>query len=263
MPVRGASSRMRARVPISPDDTTEDAILGGRVIVRQPRQGFRVAIDSVLLAASVPARAGDTVLEPGTGVGAAALCLLRRVPGCRVVGLELQPPLAALARANAERNGFGESFEVVTGDVAAPPARITPDGFAHVMINPPYLDPARARAPRATGRARSMVEGETPLEQWITFALRTLRAKGSLTLIHRADRLPDILAALDGKAGGITVVPVWPECLEKQAIRVIVRARKGVAAPFRLASGLVLHEKGGAFTRAANAVLRDGEPIRI
>jgi tRNA1(Val) A37 N6-methylase TrmN6 len=263
MPGHDGSSRKRARASISPDATTEDAILDGRVVVRQPRAGFRVAIDSVLLAASVPVRAGETVLEPGTGVGAAALCLLCRVPECHVVGLELQPDLADLARENAARNGRRGSFEVLVGDVARPPARITQGGFAHVMMNPPYLDPARSRAPRSSSRESSMVEGAVPLAGWIALALRALRPKGSLTLIHRADRLPDILAALDGKAGGIVVAPLWPESSGNQAIRVIVRARKGIATPFRLAAGLVLHERDGSYTLDANTVLRDARALEF
>ncbi len=261
MPGRDGSSRKRARAPISTDETTEDAILGGRVVVRQPREGFRVAIDSVLLAAAVPARAGDLIFEPGTGVGAAALCLLRRVPECRVVGLELQSALAALARENGARNDLGSSFEVVEGDVAAPSSRITPGTFSHVMINPPYLEPARARAPRAAARAAAMVEGEAALDRWIAAALRALRHKGSLTMIHRADRLPDILAALDGRAGETVVFPIWPERLRNRAIRVIVRARKGISAPFRLTGGLVLHAQGGGYAPEAEAVLRDGKPL--
>ncbi len=254
---------MPARAPISPDETTDDAILGGRLVLRQPREGFRVAINSVLLAAAVPAHTGDVVLEPGTGVGAAAFCLLSRVPDCRVVGLELQPPLAALARDNAARNGLADRFEVTIGDVATPSAQIGAGRFHHVMMNPPYLDPTRSRAPRTPANAASMVEGAAPLARWIALALRALRAKGTLTLIHRADRLPDIVAALDGKAGGIVVFPLWPEAQRNQAIRVIVQARKGSGAPFRLAGGLVLHESDGAYTRAAEAVLRGGAPLDI
>ncbi len=263
MPGPEGSSKTPARAPISPEATTEDAILGGRVVVRQPRKGFRVAIDSVLLAAAIPARDGETVLEPGTGVGAAALCVLCRVPGCRLLGLELQPGLADLARVNAARNGREGSFEVLVGDVAQPPARITLGGFDHVMMNPPYLDPARSRAPRSATRETSMVEGEATLTQWIDVALGALRPKGTLTLIHRADRLPDLLAAFGGRAGDIVVFPLWPDSKGNPASRVIMRIRKGSAAPFRLAAGLVLHRPDGTYTSDANAVLRDGRPLEL
>ena len=257
---------MPEKVIVSPDDVTEDAILGGRVIVRQPRVGFRVAIDSVFLPAAVPVRAGETVLDIGTGVGGAALCLLRRVPGCRVVGLELQPELAALARSNAERNGVAASFEIVVGDVSDPQKRITQENFFHVMMNPPYQESGRGQSPRSISRAKSSVEGEVVLADWIAFAFRALKSKGTLTLIHRADRLQDVLVSLKENAPGageIVVYPLWPESRGNPAIRAIVRARKGVATKLRLASGLVLHQSDGSFTREADAVLREGHALDL
>jgi tRNA1(Val) A37 N6-methylase TrmN6 len=250
----------------SDEDLTEDAILGGRVIVRQPRAGFRVGIDSVLLPAAVPARAGETILDVGTGVGAAALCLARRVPGCKVIGLELQHELAELARSNADRNGLAESFEVVVGDVSDPPERITRQKFSHVMMNPPYLEPGRGQAPKSPSREKSSIESGASLAEWIEFGFRALKPKGSLTIIHRADRLQDLLAALDRTArdaGEVVVFPLWPETRRNPAIRVIVRARKSIATPLRIAHGLVLHENGGAFTKDADAVLRQARALDL
>jgi tRNA1(Val) A37 N6-methylase TrmN6 len=250
----------------SDETLTEDAILGGRVVVRQPRAGFRVGIDSVMLPAAVPARAGETILDIGIGVGAAALCLVRRVAGCKVVGLELQPELADLARSNADRNDLSESLEVVVGTVSDPPERITQQKFFHVMMNPPYLEPGRGRAPKFASRAKSSVESDAALADWIGFGFRVLRSKGSLTIIHRADRLQDLLVALKENArdaGEIVVFPLWPETRRNPAIRVIVRARKGVATPLRIAHGLVLHASDGAFTQDADAVLRDAQALDI
>jgi tRNA1(Val) A37 N6-methylase TrmN6 len=250
----------------SDEALTEDAILGGRIVVRQPRAGFRVGIDSVMLPAAVPACAGETILDVGTGVGAAALCLARRVAGCKVVGLEVQPELAELARGNAERNGLSGSFEVVVGDVSDPPKRITQQKIFHVMMNPPYLEQGRGRAPKSVSRAKSSIEGAAALAEWIEFGFRALRSKGSLTIIHRADRLQDILVALKQNArdaGDIVVFPLWSETRRNPAIRVIIRVRKGVAAPLRIAHGLVLHESDGAFTQEADAVLRHGRALDI
>jgi len=257
---------MPAKVPGSADPTTVDAILGGRITMQQPETGFRVAIDSVLLPAAVPAKPGETILDVGCGVGAASLCLLRRVPGCKVVGLEVQSDVAALARLNAVRNGLEESFEVVEGDVSDPPLRITREKFFHVMMNPPYLPAGVGQAPKSASRAKSSIEGEATLAAWIAFGFRALRPKGSLTIIHRADRLQEILFHLRSEApeaGEIVVYPLWPKTRGNPAIRVIVRARKAVAAPLRIASGLVLHESDGSFSRDADAVLRDGGALEL
>ena len=243
---------------------TEDRLLAGRVRLLQAAQGYRVAIDPVILAAAVPARAGDRVLDLGCGSGAAALCLLARVPGVAATGLECDPTAAALARDNAAANGRAEDFRVLEGELLAPPPELRAARFDHVLLNPPYLDPARARLPADPDRRRSHGEAAAGLADWLDLALRRLRDDGSLSVIHRAERLDEILAALAGRAGGIVVFPLWPGGAEaKPAKRIVVRARKGSRAPLSLHPGLVLHRPDGGFTPAADAVLRDAAPLPI
>lgn len=230
---------------------TEDLLLGGRVRLRQPRVGYRAAIDPVLLAASVPARPGERVLDLGTGTGAASLCLMARIAGLDAVGLEIDPETAALARGNARLNGC-ERFIVREADIAELPKALR--GFDHVMANPPYLDPARADLSSNDSRRRSTVD-QAGLDAWIKSALTAAAPRGSLTLIQRADRLAEILSLLDARAGAIVVVPLWPKAGEA-AKRVIVAARKGARTPLRLHPGLVLHEPDGRYTPAVDAILR-------
>lgn len=236
---------------------SEDRLLGGAVHLCQPREGYRAAIDPVFLAAAVPARRGERVLELGVGSGAAALCLAHRVRGCRVVGLERQRAMAGLAARNVASNGMEDRVEIVVGDLLDPPAPLKAQRFDHVMANPPYLPPVRADRRKPGKRDASDVEGEADLRAWVDCALRRVRPRGTVTFVHRADRLDALLAALEGRAGGIVVVPLWPKA-GVAAKRVIVRARKGVATPLVLTAGLVLHEADGAFTGAAERILRDG-----
>lgn len=239
---------------------SDDTLLGGRVLLRQPVRGYRAAIDPVFLAAAVPAEAGQSVLDVGCGVGAAALCLAARVPGCRVSGIEVQAPLAALARDNAERNGLAGRVVVVTGNLLDPPPRLAPGSFHHVMTNPPFLAADRADLPPDAGKALANVEGGADLATWMRFCVNMLRPKGTLTVVHRADRLDELLAALRGKVGGVSVVPLWPKA-GRPAKRIVLRARKGVSSPLELTAGLVLHQADGAYTPGAEAVLRDGRRL--
>ncbi len=241
---------------------SEDTLLGGRVRLRQPVQGYRVAIDPVLLAAAVPAGAADTVLDIGCGVGAAALCLAARVEGCRITGIEAQRELVRLANDNIALNGFFGRVAAVSGDLLHPPPRLEPGSFSHVMANPPFLPAGAATAPPDAAKAAANIEGEADLAAWVRFALLMVRPKGSITFIHRADRMERLLAQLSDRTGEIVVFPLWAG-QDKPAKRVIVRARKGVATPTRLTPGLVLHEVDGRYTPAADAVLRGGAALLL
>lgn len=233
---------------------TEDRLLDGRVALRQPADGYRAAIDPVLLAAAVAARPGDSVLDLGCGVGAAALCLLARRADLFLTGLEVQPVLAELARDNASANGWSDRFRVVEGSAAAPLPGFGP--FDHVMTNPPFLAEGRGTPPPGAIKAIANVEDELDLKGWITAAARLLKPKGRLAIIHRADRLGDVLAALGGRGFGETrILPLWPKP-GRSAVRVIVLARKGSKAPLELRPGLVLHREDGAYSDEADAILR-------
>jgi len=234
--------------------TTEDRFLGGRVILRQPATGYRAAIDPVLLAAAVPAKPGEHVLELGCGAGAAALALATRLPGISVTGLERDPDLAGLCHANAAANDLAGRVTVLAGDLLAPPPEIAAGGFDHVMANPPYLEAARADLSPDPGRRAANAEGEAVLEDWVAAALAAVKHKGWITVIHRADRVDALIAAFAGRAGALAILPLWPRA-GAPAKRVIVRARKGVRSPSSLLPGLVLHD-GDGYTAAADAVLR-------
>jgi tRNA1(Val) A37 N6-methylase TrmN6 len=246
-----------------PDDvtfeTTEDRILGGRAVLRQPAEGYRAAIDPVLLAAAVPAKPGEQVLELGCGAGAAGLALAARLPDIRVTGLERDPDLARLCQTNIAANGMAGRVAVLAGDLLDPPPEITAGAFDHVMANPPYLEPARADLSPDPGRRAANAEGEAGLADWIAAALAALKRKGWITLIHRADRLDALINTFAGQAGAITILPLWPKA-GAPAKRVILRARKGVRSPASLLPGLILHENSG-YTAAAEAVLRDAAAL--
>lgn len=240
-------------------DLTDDAFLGGRLRILQPEQGFRASTDAVLLAAACPAEAGQAALDLGCGVGTAALCLGARVPDLALAGLELQRGYAEIARVNGVRNRL--PLEVTVGDVAAMPLK---RAFDQVIANPPYYEATGTPAADA-GRALALQETH-PLPVWVRAARARLRPGGWLTLILRADRLPEAVRALDG-FGAVAVLPLAPR-EGRAAQRVLIRARKGAKSPFRLLAPLVLHAAAihdgdrEDLTDEARAILRDGAAIR-
>jgi tRNA1(Val) A37 N6-methylase TrmN6 len=243
---------------------THDRLLGGRVWFDQPADGYRAAIDPVLLAAAIPARHGESVLELGSGAGAASLCLAARVPDCSVTGVERDAQLVAIANANAAANDMADRVRFIVGDSRDAVSRVSAPAFDHAIANPPFLDPARADLRKAASPRRrdAMVEFDTPLSAWLEAMCRSVKPKGRITLIHRADRLAEILALLRPLAGDIAIQPLWPKA-GAAARRIIVTARPGTSAPLRLLSGFVLHDENGSFTAAAAAILNDGAALGL
>ncbi len=270
---RGASSpRPASRTncgPMTelPRDCTEDAFLGGQLRLRQPRSGHRAGHDAILLAAATTARPGDRVVDLGAGVGAAGLALGKRVAGIDLALVEIDPELAALARANAASNAIDARvivLDVTAGAEAFAAASLGPDSIDVVLTNPPFNDPARHRASPDQARERAHVATADMLAAWVHAARRILKSGGVLTLIWRADGLAEALAALSRGFGSLAILPVHGEAT-RPAIRVLVRAVKGGRAPTQILPGLMLNEGAAMPKKQVQEILagRDVLPLAI
>lgn len=246
---------------------TEDAVLGGRLRLMQPRSGHRVGHDAILLAAATPARAGELIVDLGAGVGAAGLAVAARVSGARVALVEIDPSLAELAEENIHRNGLADRVRAVALDVTAAgrpfaAAGLTAESVDRVMMNPPFNDAVRQRTSGHPGRRLAHAAGPDVLPNWVRTAARLLRPRGTLTVIWRADGLGAVLQALEGPFGEVMVLPVHAKPASP-AIRVLVRATKSSRAPLEVLPGLVLAESAGNPTVDADAVMRDGSALPL
>ena len=245
-------------------ETSDDAVLGGRLRLRQPLRGHRVGHDAILLAAATAAKAGDCAFDLGAGVGAAGLALASRVEGLSVTLADIDPALCALAADNARRNALDGRVRALALDVTEP-AAFAAHGVAAgradcVLMNPPFNDATRQNVSPDARRRLAHAAAPDALPQWLAAAAWLLRPGGALTLIWRADGLAALLAALGASFGSIAVLPVYPRS-DASAIRVLVRAGKGGSAPLALRPGLVLNDERGQPTAAAETVLRGGSTL--
>jgi tRNA1(Val) A37 N6-methylase TrmN6 len=246
-------------------EITEDAVLGARLRLRQPRRGHRVGHDAILLAAACPARGGDHVVDLGAGIGAAGLALAARVDGVKVTLVEVDRRLAALAAENAQRNGLAARVSVTILDATAPAraytaAGLAPESVARVLMNPPFNDPARHRMSAHPQRRLAHSAPSGTLAIWVRSAARLLRPRGTLSLVWRAEGLDEVMLALDRGFGAVAVLPVHP-APQASAVRILVCASKASRAPLTLLPGLVLTDGVGNPTEAAQSVLRAGAPL--
>ena len=246
-------------------ELTRDAFLGGRLQLWQPRTGYRAGIDPVLLAATVQARAGESVLDLGCGVGAAMLCLHARVPGLTLTGVERHPLAADLARRNAK--AAGAQARVVTADLRDLPMPLRAETFHHVITNPPYFDRQAGGSAADPGRDLGR-GGDVALEVWLDAAIRRVRPRGRLWLIQPTGRLDRVIATLHGRLGSVVVRPLAARAGRPPHLA-LVSARHGGRSPFTLAPPFVLH--AGAehmddrpdYTPDALDILRSGEMLPI
>ena len=253
--------------------TTDDAFLGGRLAILQPETGYRAGLDAVLLAAATPIVAGTRarVLDAGSGVGVVGLAIAARVPDARILGLEIDPHLAALARCNAQRNGLADRVDVVIADLGRGgallhdpmrPPGLDPGTFQHVVANPPYYDQGTGTAPASSVRRVAHQMPGDGLDRWLALLATAAATDATLTLVHRADALDRILLALAGRFGAVRIRPVH-STIERPAGRVLIGAIKGSRAPLTLLPGFVLQDGTGHNLPEIEAILRQGASLQL
>lgn len=229
-------------------------VLNKRVALAQAPEGFRTSMDSVFLAAACPAKPGQRVLDLGCGVGSAGLCVLRRVENVNLTGIDIQPEVVTLAEENATRNAVAAQTRFTCMDIRD----FEGETFDHVICNPPFMEAGEHTPSPLPGKATAMGFGEDDmdLKDWVDCAFRNIQGTGSITIIHRADMLDDIILALGKRFGDTEAIPLWPKA-GREAKRVIVRSRKHRKGGMKILPGLVLHHEDGSPTEQAEAVLRN------
>ena len=236
-------------------------LLNGRVALMQPEVGFHASIDTVLLAAAVPLKDKMQLLDVGCGVGSAGLCVLARTRNAHLTGIDTQGELVAIARRNAALNDVEALTRFVEGSILA--ETTLPEGaFGVVMMNPPYQDGGTVSPEKIKAMSHEEAGSGATLLDWIKYGHRKLISGGSLVLIHRADRMDEIISTLVARRwfGSLTVQPLLSR-VGDDAKRVIILARKERFRGMILKPGLVIHEADGSYTAAADAILRDAKPL--
>lgn len=264
---------------IDEEALTDDLFLGGALKIFQPKNGFRSGIDAILLAGSVPdnplpaqakltngeedPRAGDVeqpvrVLEAGCGAGVVALAIAKRCKGVVVDAVEIEQVNAEIAVMNTLRNALDERVKVYLGDICQPVTKLEKLGlqrnsYDYVVANPPFYNEREMRVSDHPLRRRAKRAEDHTLEGWVRFLTAMAAPKGVISMIHRADKLEDVLAALNGRFGGLRVLPLFPKKGEP-ANRVIVQGVKGSRGPLTLLPGVVLHDEGGHYMPEVKAL---------
>ncbi len=258
---RDKSANVFAADPCLRDGETVDDFLGGAVKLIQPKNGYRVSMDTVMLAACVPAKAGERVIEGGVGSAGAALCLARRVPGVSVHGIDIQPDMLDFARRNIAYNGLEGQVTVAEGSITELKQEDEAT-FDHVMVNPPYLADGKGIRPPAETKGLAHMDLSAGVRDWVKFCIHLVKNKGTVSIIYRADRVDEVIAHLHRRVGELKIMPLWPR-YGSPAKRVIIQGRKGMHGTASILPGLALHGEVERYTREAEEILRDGAALDL
>lgn len=244
-------------------DVIETTLLRGRVKLLQPQVGFHASLDTVFLAAAVPVRDRWKILDVGCGVGSAGLCVTARNSNIHLTGIDIQQEMIDLALQNAALNGLSDRCQFFSGDFRN--EKIIPDNYFNVVLmNPPYQTDGTSSPEKIKAMSHGEAASGAALQDWVKYAHRKVKAGGHLVLVHRADRLDDVILALEARRwfGSVVIFPLWSHA-EEDARRVIVRARKERYAPMVLKPGLIVHETDGKYTDGAQEILSAAKAIAM
>ena len=236
-------------------EVTHDHLLNKTVAITQPKTGYRVGTDAILLAASVPQRT-KRILDMGCGVGGVALCIARRLADVQITAVEIDPDMVALAERNILDNDFASQIRLLKGDITAL-SPVLAKSFDHVVSNPPYHD-TRGTRPKNRSRALAHMGEDTKLADWVLAAIWVTKPRGRISFICRADRASELITAFESNGAGETLIcPLWPRH-DTPASRVIIQVRKNITGPGAILPGLVVHNDKGGYTQSANLIMQGG-----
>ncbi len=239
-------------------------VLDKKLALYQTPNGFRTSMDSVMLGAACPAKPNQSILDLGCGVGSVGLCAIYRIENTTLTGIDIQEDHIELAQKNAATNNMEGRAEFITADIRK--AKLG-NIFDHVICNPPYKEAGAHIKSPSLSKARAMghIEDDMDLQSWIACAHRHIKGQGSLTLIHEAGQIDNIIHALYGKNGGkkfgaVEIFPLYPK-QGSPAKRVIIRAWKHKKSPATIHQGIIMHESNGDYTKQADRILKDAERL--
>jgi tRNA1Val (adenine37-N6)-methyltransferase len=233
-----------------------DTLFGGRLKILQKKKGYRFSIDALLLAHFVEPDRKDRVIDLGTGCGIIPLVLAFRKKVGRIIGVEIQPSLADLAKRNAALNQLSSRIQILEKDLKSLAKKGWVGEFDLVLSNPPYRKVGSGRINPHQEKALARHEIKTSLEDVLKTASDLLKEKGRLAVIYPSSRAADLFR-------GMNKFHLEPKRLQLVHSRkrdegrlMLVEAFKGGQAQVKVLPPLFLYDAEGNYTPAAQELFR-------
>ena len=233
---------------LKPGERLDDLQIKGYEIIQSPGR-FCFGMDAVLLSAFAKVKAGECVLDLGTGTGILPILLATNTKGKHFTGLEIQEESADMACRSVRHNRLEEQIDIVTGDIKEASQIFGKGSMDVITTNPPYMIGGHGMANPESAKAIARHEVLCTLEDIIRESARILKAGGRFYMVHRPFRLAAILTAMcEAKLEPKRMRLVYPY-VDKEPNMVLIEGIRGAKSRMTVDPPLIVYEKDGSYTR--------------
>lgn len=234
-------------INLKPEERLDDLQLNGYEIIQHPGK-FCFGMDAVLLANFARVKAGEKVLDLGTGTGIIPILLTAKTPGEHFTGLEIQDESADMARRSVLHNHLEDKVNIVTGDIKEAATIFGPVSFDVITTNPPYMIGSHGIANASDTKAIARHEVLCTLDDILRESARILKPGGRFYMVHRPFRLAEILSKMVAVGLEPKRMRMVHPFIDKEPNMVLVEGKRGANSRMTVERPLVVYKETGVYS---------------
>ncbi len=205
-------------------------------------------MDAVLLSGFVQAGPNDKIIDLGTGTGIIPILLRAKTGSKDITGLEIQETMAEMAGRSVKLNDLEEDIHIVCGDIKEADRLFPAGSFDVVTSNPPYMKQSGGLTNPDEGKAIARHEVKCSFEDVVRAAKRLLKSGGKFFLVHRPERLAELMETLRKNGLEPKRMRMVHSFLDEKAVMVLIEAASGGGTFMKVEQPLIIYKEKNVYT---------------
>ena len=234
------------------DETVDDLQNGYRII--QKKHSFRYGVDAVLLADFADIKHSHSVIDLGTGSGVIPILIYARRKPAEITAVEIQKDMADMAERSIKLNGLEKNIKVLCMDLKNSPVLLGKAGYDCVVTNPPYVKKECGINNPSETKAIARFEIKCSLEEVLITARELLKPGGKLFMVHRTDRLADIIYEMRDKGIEPKRIRFVHPSIGKRPNLLLIEGARGGNKELKFMAPLYIHDENGEYTEEIHRI---------